>query len=54
MMKVEQKISGSFRTRVGPETFCTVREYLATACRNGRSPLDLLRDLFTAQPFLSS
>jgi transposase len=52
MMKVEQKISGGFRTSAGAEIFCTIRGYLATARKQGRSALDVLRDLFAAQPFM--
>ena len=51
MMKVEQKISGGFRTSAGAETFCVIRGYLATARKQGYSALDALHDVFTAQPF---
>lgn len=52
MMKVEQKISGGFRTPRGAATFCTIRGYLATARKQGRSALDALRDVFHGHPFI--
>jgi len=52
MMKVEQKISGGFRTSHGAATFCTIRGYLATARKQGRSALDALRDVFHGHPFI--
>lgn len=52
MMKVEQKISGGFRTPHGAATFCTIRGYLATARKQGRSALDALRDVFHGHPFI--
>ena len=52
MMKVEQKISGGFRTPHGAATFCTIRGYLATAHKQGRATLDALRDVFYGHPFM--
>jgi hypothetical protein len=52
MMKVEQKVSGGFRTLTGAATFCTLRSYLGTARKQGRVALDALRDLFCGNPFL--
>ena len=51
MMKLRQKISGGFRTREGARHFATIRGYLNTARKQGRSPLEVLRDLFNGHPF---
>jgi transposase len=52
MMRVEQKISGGFRTPVGAATFCTLRGYLTTARKQGQHALAVLRDAFVGQPFM--
>ena len=52
MMKVEQKISGGFRTPAGGATFATLRSYVVTARKQGHSALTALRDLFAGHPFM--
>lgn len=52
MMKVEQKISGGFRTAAGAATFCTNRGYLSTARKQGQHALTVLRDALAGHPFL--
>jgi len=51
MLKVQQKISGGFRTLPGADLFCTVRSYLATARKNGQSLLAVLTHAFHGQPY---
>ena len=51
MMKVEQKVSGGFRTARGAARFATLRSYVVTARKQGHSALDALRDLFAGHPF---
>jgi transposase len=51
MMKVEQKVSGGFRTPDGAHRFCTLRSYLVTARKQGVAALDALRHALTGQPF---
>ena len=51
MMKVEQKVSGGFRTARGAATFAALRSYVVTARKQGHSALDALRDLFAGHPF---
>lgn len=52
MMKVEQKISGGFRTPAGAHTFATLRSYVVTARKQECTALDALRALFAGHPFL--
>jgi transposase len=52
MMKVEQKISGGFRTVAGAQTFCTLRSYLVTARKQGVAALDALHGALIGTPFL--
>jgi transposase len=46
MSKVQQKISGCFRSMEGAKTFCRVRGFLSTCRKNNVSPTDALRGLF--------
>ena len=52
MAKVTQKISGTFRSRLGAEIFCRVRGYISTARKNGVSAFDALRRAFAGNPFI--
>ena len=52
MMKVQQKISGTFRSREGAEAFCRTRSYISTIRKNGLSVIDALRSVFAGQPML--
>lgn len=46
MTKVQQKISGCFRSIEGAQIFCRVRAFLSTCQKNNASPTDALRNLF--------
>src|SRR5215472_14422676 len=51
MVKVQQKISGTFRSSAGATAFCRIRSYLSTMRKQGRSMLCALRAVFLARPF---
>lgn len=52
MMKVKQKISGTFRSPHGAEIFCRARGYLSTARKNGLSAFEALSRAFDGVPFI--
>ena len=52
MMKVRQKISGTFRSLDALENFCRIRGYVSTARKNSLTALSALRRLFLGDPFL--
>lgn len=51
MIKVQQKISGTFRTNEGAELFCRLRAYVSTAKKNNRSVLEAIADAMNGKPF---
>lgn len=52
MMKVQQKISGTFRTEHGAKAFCRIRSYISTARKNAVGAMDALTRLFGGTPFV--
>ena len=54
MVKVKQKVSGSFRTRVGADNFCRIRGYISTVRKNGRRVINAIKDAFNGVPFIPS
>jgi len=52
MVKLQQKISGCFRTFAGARAFCAVRSYLQTAAKHGVGQLDALTRLFNGDPWM--
>ncbi len=52
MLKVRQKISGTFRTFDALVDFCCIRGYVSTARKNGLNALDALRRVFAGDPFV--
>ena len=51
MVKIHDKISGTFRSEDHLTAFVTVRSYLQTAGKHGINLLDVLRQLFTTGPW---
>jgi hypothetical protein len=50
MLKVQQKISGSFRADSGSEAFARIRGYCASLRKQGVGLLAALQTVFTGQP----
>jgi transposase len=51
MIKVQQKVSGTFRSTQGATSFCIIRSYLATMRKQGRSMLGAMAAVFAGTPF---
>lgn len=51
-VKLQQKISATWRTLQGLADFATLRSYLSTATKHGMDALDVLEQLFTTGPWL--
>jgi transposase len=51
MIKVQQKISGTFRSSEGATAFCIIRSYLSTMRKQGRSMLGAIEAVFAGAPF---
>jgi transposase len=52
MVKLQQKISGSWRTLAGARAYCGIRSYVSTMRKQHRDILRGLRVLFEGQPWL--
>jgi hypothetical protein len=52
MVKLQQKISGCWRTTKGAERFVAIRSYLSTARKQGRRPVVVLSELAAGRPWL--
>lgn len=51
MVKLQQKISGCYRTEAGATNYLTIRSYVSTARKQEFNVLGALRDLFEGHPF---
>jgi transposase len=54
MMKLKQKISGTFRSLEGAQQFCRIRGYISTLRKQGIQVLDALRLVFMETPLFPS
>ncbi len=50
MIKVQQKISGTFRDAAGADAFCCTRSYIATLRKQARQVLTALEQTFAGHP----
>ena len=53
MMKVQQKISGTFRSWQGARAFATVRSYISTIRKRDLNVLEGIASVFAGQPMLT-
>ena len=54
MVKVQQKISGTFRSSGGAKAFCRIRSYISTVRKNAVNVIDAIENAFEGCPFLPS
>ena len=54
MVKVQQKVSGCFRTDTGAARFCRIRGYISTVRKQGQHVLESLEAVFRSKPFIPS
>jgi len=52
MMKVQQKISGTFRSFDGALSFCRIRSYISTVKKQGLNVMLALQDIFSGKQLL--
>jgi transposase len=52
MVKVKQKVSGSFRTEPGAKTFCAIRSYISTVRKQGGNVIEAIQDALNGNPFM--
>jgi transposase len=52
MIKLQQKISGSWRSKAGADHFCALRGYVSTMKKHGHNVLEGLEALFEGEPWL--
>lgn len=52
MIKLQQKISGCWRSREGADAFLALRSYIQTARKQGQGVLAVLRDAVQGEPWL--
>lgn len=52
MVKLQQKISGGWRSQTGADAFLAVRSYLSTARKQKQRALDVLAELFAGRPWI--
>ncbi|CAM0117528.1 hypothetical protein [Rhabdochlamydiaceae symbiont of Dictyostelium giganteum] len=51
MVKLKQKTHGCFRTLLGGQIFCRIRNYLSTARKQNWNILDAITDAIQGNPY---
>lgn len=52
MMKLKQKISGTFRSEDGAHAFCRIRSYISTVRKQGLNTIESIKNVFLGKPFI--
>ena len=52
MLKVQQKVSGSFRSEQGPRDYCRLMTYISTIRKNSMDVIEALASIFSGKPIL--
>jgi transposase len=52
MMKLKEKISGTFRSNEGADHFCRIRSYIQTVKKNGLNVFEALKNALLGNPFM--
>jgi transposase len=52
MVKVKQKVSGSFRTKSGADIFCAIRSYISTARKQGYDVIHAIHGALVGRSFV--
>ena len=52
MVKVKQKISGTFRSTEMAQNFCVIRSYISTAIKQGVNVFDAIAGAFAGKFFV--
>lgn len=52
MVKIKQKVSGTFRTRTGAENFCAIRSYISTVRKHKLNVIDAIHQALSGYPFI--
>ena len=52
MAKVQQKISGTFRSQDGANAFCRIRSYISTTRKNAVNAIEAIVNAFSGTPYV--
>ena len=52
MVKIKQKVSGSFHTEPGAQIFCAIRIYISTVRKQGANVIEAIHDALNGNPFM--
>jgi len=50
--KLQQKISGLFRSEDAAQAFCRIRSYISTARKNALGSFEAIHRIFTGSPYV--